>query len=216
MTYDFVKRLLDIIGAMIGSILFLPIFILLPIVIAFDSGLPIFYCPTRVGKNGKLFKMIKFRSMRMYSVHGKQQHADMALRRDPELLASYKKNSYKLPEDPRITTVGRMIRKTSLDEFPQFWNVFKGEMSLVGPRAYLPNELLEQQEAFPHTKPLVRIMLTGKPGLTGPWQVSGRSNINFDKRIELDVAYLQRQSLLYDGWMLLKTFPALLTGRGAV
>ena len=214
--YDVFKRTLDILGAIVASIFFLPIFIFIPIITAFDSGLPIFYCPIRVGKNGKLFQMIKFRSMRMYSVHGKQQHADTALKRDKELLASYKKNSYKLPEDPRITTVGRMIRKTSLDEFPQFWNVFKGEMSLVGPRAYLPNELLEQQEAFPQTKPLVRLMLRGKPGLTGPWQVSGRSNINFDKRIALDVVYLHRRSLLYDFWMILKTFPALLTGRGAV
>ncbi len=216
MLYDFVKRVLDIVGSIVGLILFSPIFLLVPIFILLDSPGPIFYTPVRVGQFGRLFRMYKFRSMRMYSINGQKAHADEVLRSDERLLAAYKRNSYKLLHDPRITRVGGILRKYSIDEFPQFWNVLTGEMSLVGPRAYLPNELLEQQDVYPDTKPLVKTLLLAKPGLTGPWQVSGRSTINFDKRIRLDVGYVKRRSIMYDVNLIAKTFPALLSARGAV
>ena len=152
----------------------------------------------------------------MYKINGQNAHADEILKKSNKLLSEYKKNSYKLVGDPRITSAGRFLRKYSVDEFPQFLNVLKGEMSLVGPRAYLLNELLEQQEVYPDTKPLVKILFLAKPGLTGPWQVSGRSNINFDKRIRLDVAYVKRRSIVYDIWLILRTFPALVSARGAI
>ncbi len=164
--------------------------------------------PMRVGKNGKLFKMYKFRSM----VVGAQ---DM-LQKNPELLKEYKKNSYKLHNDPRVTSVGKFIRKFSIDEFPQFFNIIRGEMSVVGPRAYYPFELEEQQKKYPKSRDFVKVILSSKPGLTGVWQVSGRSEINFDKRVEMDAQYVQRRSVLYDIYLIAKTIPAVLFGRGAV
>ena len=160
--------------------------------------------------------MYKFRSMRMYKVGNNLVHAHEVLLRDKKMLEEYKRNSYKLKDDPRITNFGRFLRKSSIDELPQLLNILRGEMSLVGPRAYLPDELAEQQEVYPETKPLVKTLLTARPGLTGYWQVSGRSNINFDKRIEMDAAYVQRRSLFYDFWLILKTIPALISAKGAV
>jgi len=146
-------------------------------------------------------------------------NAHQLLQTDPrfrKLLEEYKKSSYKLHNDPRVTKVGKFLRKHSLDEIPQFVNVLKGEMSLVGPRAYYPFELEEQQEKYPLTKQLVKEVLEVKPGITGPWQVSGRSEINFDKRIEMDAKYARRRSLLYDLIILAKTPLAMITGKGAV
>jgi len=122
-------------------------------------------------------------------------NAHEKLRRDPKLAklyGEYKRNSYKLKEDPRVTRVGRFIRKHSLDEIPQIMNVLKGEMSLVGPRPYYPDELIEQQRKYPHTRDLVKVVLSAKPGITGQWQVSGRSEVNFDKRIQMDADYVKR------------------------
>lgn len=143
------------------------------------------------------------------------------LHNDPkykELLQKYKQNSYKLAthEDPRITRVGKFIRKTSIDELPQLLNILNGEMSLVGPRAYYPSELEDQQQKFPTSREFVKIILSAKPGLTGVWQVSGRSDINFDKRVEMDAQYVQRRSIIYDLWLIIRTFPAVLVGRGAI
>jgi lipopolysaccharide/colanic/teichoic acid biosynthesis glycosyltransferase len=164
--------------------------------------------PMRVGKNGNLFYMYKFRSM----VVGAQD----LLQKNPELLKQYKKNSYKIHNDPRVTRVGKYIRKFSIDEFPQFINILRGEMSLVGPRAYYPFELEEQQKKYPQSRDYVKIILSSKPGLTGVWQVSGRSDINFDKRVEMDAQYVQRRSVFYDIYLMLKTIPAVIFGRGAV
>ncbi len=209
--YNFIKRILDIIGAIIGIILFSPILVITALLIKLDTEGPVLAdTPMRVGKDGKLFRMYKFRSM----VPG----AFELLKRNPELLKKYKENSYKLDinEDPRITRVGRFIRKTSIDEMPQLFNILQGEMSIVGPRAYYPFELEEQQQKFPESREFVKIILSAKPGLTGLWQISGRSEINFDKRVELDAYYVQRQSNLYDIWIILKTVPVVLTSRGAV
>jgi lipopolysaccharide/colanic/teichoic acid biosynthesis glycosyltransferase len=214
MVYDFFKRILDILGGLVGLIIFSPVMLAMAIAIKLNSPGPILAdadTPMRVGKDGKLFKMHKFRSM--------FKGAFQALHHDPKwkkVLAEFKKNDYKLTFDPRITRVGRFIRKTSLDELPQFWNILKGDMSLVGPRAYYPFELEEQQQKYPESKEFVKIILSAKPGLTGLWQVSGRSNINFDKRVELDAQYVQRRSVLYDIYLIFKTVPAVLFGRGAV
>lgn len=212
MAYDFFKRFIDIVGSSAGLVLFSPVILLTAIAIRLDSKGPILAdVPERVGKNGELFKMYKFRSMIV--------NAHQLLRTDPkfrEFFNQYKRNSYKLNDDPRVTRVGRFIRRTSIDEFPQLLNVLRGEMSLVGPRAYYTDELLEQQKKYPNTKGYVSTLLKVKPGLTGPWQVSGRSAINFDKRVRLDAGYADKRSLLYDFWIMVRTIPALLSGRGAV
>jgi exopolysaccharide production protein ExoY len=211
-SYEVSKRLIDIIFSLIFLILFLPIIIIVSIAIKMSSPGPIFAdIPERVGKDGKKFKMYKFRSM--------IQNAHQLIREDPkfaELYNTYKKSSYKLKDDPRITSVGRFIRKHSLDELPQFINVLVGDMSIVGPRAYYPDELEDQQKKYPHTRQAVKIVLSVKPGITGFWQVTGRSEINFDKRIQMDADYARRRSTLYDIAIILKTPLAMVTGRGAL
>lgn len=210
--YNTVKRLLDIILSASLILLFSPIIIIVAIAIKLDSKGPVLAdTPERVGKNGKLFKMFKFRSM--------IENAHEILRENPEfekLYREYKKGSYKLRDDPRITDVGHFIRKHSLDEVPQFFNVLKGDMSLVGPRAYYPDELREQQKKYPKTKGDVKIVLSVKPGITGYWQVSGRSEINFDKRIKMDAFYVKRKSIIYDMIIILKTPWAMISGKGAI
>lgn len=211
MLYDFSKRLLDIAGSLLGLVILAPIFLIIAIAIKIDSSGPVFAdIPKRVGRKGKLFRMYKFRSM----VEGAQE----ILNSNPDLLKKYKQHSYKLPidEDPRITEAGKFIRKTSIDELPQLINILRGEMSLVGPRAYYPFELEEQQVKHPSSRKYVKIILSGKPGLTGLWQVSGRSEINFDQRVKMDARYIQKRSIIYDFFILLKTVPAVLSGRGAV
>jgi lipopolysaccharide/colanic/teichoic acid biosynthesis glycosyltransferase len=212
MFYNVVKRIIDIIGAVILGIIFLPICLLTAIAIKLDSPGPILAdTPRRVGKGGKLFKLYKFRSMIV--------NAHRLLRTDPnfaKLYEEYKKESYKLRDDPRVTRVGRFIRKHSIDEIPQFINVLRGEMSIVGPRAYYPDELEEQQKKYPETKKLVKEVLSVRPGITGEWQVSGRSEVNFDKRIAIDAGYVRRRSLLYDIIIMAKTPWAMISGKGAI
>ncbi|MEK7605398.1 MAG: sugar transferase [Patescibacteria group bacterium] len=209
--YELVKRLIDIVSALIILIIFSPVILIVAIAIMLDSKGPILAdTPERVGQEGKLFKMFKFRSM--------IPNAHTILREDPEFAAlyeQYKKGSYKLKNDPRITRVGRFIRKHSLDEAPQLFNVLKGDMSLVGPRAYYPDELRDQQKKYPETQDAVKVVLSVKPGVTGLWQVSGRSEINFDKRIKMDANYVRRRSILYDMWLILCTPAAVITGKGA-
>lgn len=210
--YEFMKRSMDVVSSLILMIIFSPIVLLVSIAIKLDSKGPVLAdTPERVGKNGTLFKMYKFRSM--------IQNAHEILRENPKFAKfyeEYRKGSYKLKDDPRITKVGRIIRHFSLDEVPQLINVLKGEMSLVGPRAYYPDELRNQQRKYPHTKEPVKIVLSVKPGITGYWQVSGRSEINFDKRIEMDALYVKKRSILYDFWIILKTPWAMLSGKGAL
>lgn len=210
--FDFIKRTIDIVFSVILMIIFMPIALLAAIAIKLDSKGPILAdTPERVGKHGTFFKMYKFRSM--------VQNAHEILRENPKFVkfyAEYKKGSYKLKDDPRVTRVGLISRKYSLDEIPQFINVLKGEMSLVGPRAYYPDELREQQKKYPATRDAVKIVLSVKPGITGYWQVSGRSEINFDRRIEMDAAYAKRKSILYDLWIILQTPWAMISGKGAL
>jgi lipopolysaccharide/colanic/teichoic acid biosynthesis glycosyltransferase len=210
--YEIGKKLMDFTLALILGIIFSPVFLATAIAIKLSSPGPILAdTPERVGKNGRPFKMYKFRSM--------VQNAHQILRTDPKmksLYEKYKRNSYKLKEDPRITQFGKFIRKHSFDEIPQIINVLKGEMSIVGPRAYYPDELTAQQKKYPHTKKLVHIVLSVKPGITGSWQVSGRSEVNFDKRIKMDAEYVKRNSLKYDIIILLKTPWAMVSGQGAM
>ncbi len=212
MFYDFAKRTIDIVGSLVGMSILCLIFPVIAIAIKRSSPGPVFAdVPKRSGKDGKSFKMYKFRSM--------IKDAHLLLQSDPKfkkLYQEYKKNSYKLSHDPRVTPLGHFIRKTSIDELPQFINVLKGEMSLVGPRAYYPDELINQQKAFPETKKYVKTLLTAKPGLTGPWQVSGRSDISFEKRVKLDADYAKKRSILYDLKIIVLTVPALLSQKGAV
>lgn len=210
--YKVTERILDFVISFLFLIIFSPAILAIAIAIKLDSPGPIFAdTPQRVGRNGKLFKMYKFRSM--------VENAHEILRENPKyvrLYSIYKKGSYKLKNDPRITNVGRFIRKHSLDEIPQFFNIIKGEMSVVGPRAYYPDELREQQKKYPKTTDAVKIVLSVRPGLTGYWQVSGRSEINFDKRIEMDASYVYKRSIFYDLWIIAKTPWAMVTGKGAL
>lgn len=212
MFYDITKRTIDIVGSIFLLILFSPILIITALAIKVTSPGPILAdIPMRVGKNGKLFRIYKFRSM--------IANAHQLMKTDPRfknLYEEYKRSSYKLHKDPRVTKVGMIIRRFSIDEMPQFFNVLKGEMSIVGPRAYYPDELEEQQRKYPHTRSLVKEVLKVKPGITGYWQVSGRSEVHFDKRIEMDAYYARKKSILFDILILLKTPWAMISGKGAV
>lgn len=210
--FEITKRLMDIVGSLFLLIIFSPILIITAITIKLTSPGPILAdTPKRVGKDGKLFYPYKFRSMIV--------NAHTLLKRDArfkKLYLEYKRSSYKLHRDPRVTKFGKFIRKHSIDEMPQLINVLKGEMSIVGPRPYYPDELKEQTAKYPHTKPLLRDVLSVKPGITGFWQVSGRSEVNFDKRIEMDAYYARKKSIWLDLLIMAKTPWVMLTGSGAV
>lgn len=212
MDYSFLKRVIDIVLSLVLLLIFLPVILVTAVAIRLTSPGPVFAdTPKRIGKNGSLFYPYKFRSMIM--------NAHTLLTTNPKfrkLYQEYKKSSYKLHHDPRVTAVGRMIRKHSIDEIPQLINVLKGEMSIVGPRPYYPDELEEQQKKYPETKEAVREVLSVKPGITGIWQVSGRSDVNFDKRIVLDAYYAKRVNFWMDLGILLKTPWAMISGKGAV
>ena len=204
--YRVIKRIIDIIGALAGCIILLPLTVCIWIanIIAKDNG-PIFYVQKRIGKNGKVFRMYKFRSMVV--------NADKKLKRylldNPEANEEFK-TYRKLKDDPRITKVGKFIRKTSLDEFPQFINVLKGDMSLVGPRPYLPREKRAMKKAY---KEIIKV----KPGLTGPWQVNGRSEITLEDRMNMDIEYIKNEGALNDLKFLLKTvFKMFKSDEGAI
>jgi lipopolysaccharide/colanic/teichoic acid biosynthesis glycosyltransferase len=212
MFYDLSKRLIDLVGSIFLLILFSPVIVLTSILIKTTSSGPVFAgTPKRVGLGGKKFYPYKFRSMIV--------NAYELLRTDPRFAKAYKEQQesgiYKVKNDPRITGVGKHIRKHSIDEIPQLFNVFKGEMSVVGPRPYYPDELKKQLKKYPKTKKLIDQMQTVKPGITGYWQVSGRSDVAFDKRIEMDAYYAKKKSLLLDILILLKTPWVMITGKGA-
>jgi len=208
----FLKRMVDILGSLLGIIVFFPIFVMVAIAIKLESPGPIFAdMPSRVGREGKIFRMYKFRSM--------IKNAHEVLRTDKrfkKFYEEYKKNNFKIEtdKDPRITKVGRFIRKTSLDELPQLINILKGEMSMVGPRAFHSDELKEQQNRYPNTRKLVKTLLGVRPGLTGLWQISGRSAIDFPKRVELDAEYARKRSIFRDLKILITTIPAVFRGEG--
>ncbi|HEX7542973.1 MAG TPA: sugar transferase [Patescibacteria group bacterium] len=208
----YLKRVVDIVVALFLLVFFSPLAFLISLLIITDSKGPILAdVPERIGEKGKKFKMYKFRSM--------INNAHYLLRIDPrfkELFDEYKRSSYKLKKDPRVTNIGKFIRRHSIDEIPQLLNVLKGEMSMVGPRAYYPDELENQLSEYPHTKKLVNQVLSVKPGITGLWQVTGRSEINFDKRIMIDADYVKNISLWKDVKIIFLTPIIMVSGRGAV
>lgn len=176
------KRLIDILGALVAIVVFIPISIIIAVKIKKEDGGPIFYTQERVGKDGKLFPMWKFRSMVVGAHSLKTDIADLNETDGP---------IFKIKDDPRVTNVGKFLRTHSLDEIPQFVNVLQGTMSLVGPRPALPEEVEEYSE-----KALKR--LTVKPGLTGLWQVSGRSNVSYEMMIDLDLIYVHQATIWMD------------------
>ena len=208
MFYEIVKRTIDITAAIVLVILFLPIWLIVPIIIKLESKGTVFYHPERVGRFSKPFKMIKFRSMKMFEINGKEVHAVEFWKYNKELFEKYKKAGWKLTleEDPRITRLGKILRQTSIDEFPQVFNIIKGDMSLVGPRAYVKPEIDDAVKRYGQKIiPLIKESMKAKPGLTGPWQVSGRNEISWDKRVGLDADYARRRSLVYDFYIIFKT-----------
>jgi lipopolysaccharide/colanic/teichoic acid biosynthesis glycosyltransferase len=207
------KRGVDILGSIIGIVVFMPVMIITALAIKATSPGPVIFSQTRLGKQGTPFTFYKFRSMHVDI--GDQIHRDYIL----DFIKGHNKKAnqgdaeeplYKMKSDPRITRVGRFIRKTSIDELPQFFNVLKGDMSLVGPRPPLPYEA-EKYESW-H---LMRI-LEMKPGITGLWQVEGRSKTGWDDTVRLDIRYIQNWSLIFDLKILFKTVKVVLWDRGAV
>lgn len=209
MTYSFGKRIMDILGALVGLTLFSPLLAVVALYIkAVSPSGPVFAdMKPRVGKDYKLFKMYKFRTM--------FPNAQEWLKTQPELYKKYIENGYKLDPDPRLIKGATFIRKSSIDEMPQFINVLLGNMSIVGPRAYFDHELREQEARYPQTADHIKQTLTVKPGITGPWQIGGRSQIGFVERIKMDADYAKSRSLLYDLAIILKTPYVVLRGEGA-
>jgi len=204
MNYQQQKRALDLIVALSLMILFLPFWFLVPLLIFLDSGWPVIFSHRRVGKNGLEFDLYKFRSM--------VKNADEILhKKDKKLLIEFKKGDWKLKNDPRITPLGKVLRSLTIDEFPQLYNVIKGDMSMVGPRAYVKKELAEQQTRYPETKQYVKEILSVKPGISGPWQTGGRNEVPFIKRAEMDANYAKRKNILDDFKILLKTPQAMIS-----
>lgn len=193
------KRMLDILVAGGALLAAAPILLLLVIAIKLDSRGSLFFRQTRVGRDGKEFSIYKFRSM---YVDAEERRAALLAQSDRDGIC------FKSRNDPRVTRIGRFLRRYSIDELPQILNVLKGEMSIVGPRPALPEEVA----AYP-ARALGR--LKAKPGITGIWQVSGRADIGFDKMIDMDIAYVRGQSLLLDIFLIAMTFRAVVTGRGA-
>jgi len=187
------KRLFDIIFSLLVLILFSPVYLILALLIALSSRGPIFYVQERVGKNYKRFNCIKFRTM----VSNADEVLIQMMETSPQFKQEWKSN-FKLKKDPRITTIGKFLRITSLDEFPQFWNVLKGDMSVVGPRPLVAEEL-------PKYGCHINQILTIKPGITGLWQVSGRNDIPYPRRVQIDLYYVKFRNFWLDLWIVLKT-----------
>jgi lipopolysaccharide/colanic/teichoic acid biosynthesis glycosyltransferase len=196
---DAAKRALDLTLVVAGLVAIWPLLLLIALAVRWDSPGPALFAQTRIGRDGRPFRMWKFRSMR----------ADAEVLRPVVLGASDRAGlCFKAKDDPRVTRLGRLLRRTSLDELPQLWNILRGEMSLVGPRPALPEEVA----AYPAH---ARGRLAVRPGLTGVWQVSGRADVGFDAMIAMDLDYVRDHGLRRDIGLILATFRAVLAGRGA-
>lgn len=199
-SYLISKRIMDIIGASLGLIILIPLFLFIAICIKIeDPKGKVFFRQTRVGKESKEFQMYKFRSM----VTNAEDLLDSLIHRNETTGAMFK-----IKDDPRVTKIGRFIRKTSIDELPQLWNVIKGDMSLVGPRPPLPEEVKKYTD-------YERQRLLVKSGCTGLWQVSGRSNVGFEEMVELDLKYIKNRSFNYDMKLIIKTIFVVFKGTGS-
>jgi len=198
--YLMIKRAVDIVGATFGIIFLLPILLLVAIIIKLeDPKGSIFFSQIRVGRHEQSFKMYKFRSM----VSNAEELLDKLLQQN-EIDGAM----FKMKEDPRITKIGRFIRKTSIDELPQLWNVIRGDMSLVGPRPPLPREV---ESYTSYDKQRLRVT----PGCTGLWQVSGRNALSFDEMVELDLKYIEQRGFFYDIKIILQTVKQMIVSKGA-
>jgi len=205
--FNVVKRAIDISSSLLFIVLFSPLLLIISILIKLSSPGPAIFTQERVGLNNKQFRMFKFRSMYI------GDNDKFLKEKFPELWEKYKRCDWKLPanEDPRITPIGRFIRAASIDEFPQFFNVLRGEMSLVGPRAYRDAELKEYAQKYPDAIQNITIIRTAKPGITGLWQISGRNSLAFEQRAELDAKYIKNRSLRQELLIILKTPFAMLS-----
>jgi Undecaprenyl-phosphate galactose phosphotransferase WbaP len=198
-----VKRVIDLCMAVVMLPVILTVMVILAILIKLDSPGPVFYAADRLGLRGRSFKCFKFRTMRVNA----EEYLEEMLKKDPALKAEYDA-FHKLRHDPRVTRVGTFLRKTSLDELPQIMNVLWGDMSLVGPRPYLPRE---REYMHPYTD----AVLSCRPGITGWWQVEARNSARFDERLQLDIFYIRRWSIWLDLHILIRTVMVVLQGRGA-
>jgi len=198
-----IKRFIEIVVVIIGGIILLPFFLLIALLIKITSQGPVLYKHKRLGMNGKYFYAYKFRSM----VIDAQEQLEKFLESDIEIKKEWEK-SHKLAKDPRITGIGRFLRRTSIDEFPQLINILKGEMSLVGPRPIVDEEVEKYGEDYHRISSV-------KPGLTGLWQVSGRSDTDYKDRVTYDTYYIQSWSIWLDLWIIFKTFGVVIQGKGA-
>ena len=202
-TYSFLKRTVDITASATALLLLSPVFLVTSLAIKNDSKGPAMFTQKRIGKDGKLFEIYKFRTM----VPDADKKLFELLEKDEEVAKEYKLNK-KLKNDPRITKLGAFLRKTSIDELPQLINVLKGDMSLVGPRPYLPREMEDMGQYYD-------TIVECKPGITGLWQVSGRSNTTFEQRLEFDMEYNENKGFLYDMELLTKTVGVVINKDGA-
>jgi len=200
--YPAIKRTIDVIGAATLMVVFSPLLLVIAAAIVIDGGLPIIYRCERLGRAGRPIEVLKYRTM----LHGSHHHLEELLTADEERRLEYGINR-KLKHDPRRTRFGTFLRRYSLDELPQLWNVLTGEMSLVGPRPYLPDELRGRPEAA--------TLLSVRPGITGLWQVNGRSDRTFEERVALEVDYVRREGFRLDVSIVLRTFGAVVSGKGA-
>jgi len=206
--YLVLKRSLDIFISLSALITLSPLFVFISLFIFLeDRKFPVVYSQKRVGKDRKLFTFYKFRSMVV--------NADEILFSNPKLYKVMRTGVNKMIDDPRVTKIGKFIRKYSLDELPQFINILKGDMSFVGPRAYRPDELQRYEKEKSNRVVYMNKILSIKPGLTGFWQVSGRSKIAFDQRIKMEAEYSQKNSILLDFLIIIKTPFAVLKAEGA-
>jgi len=209
-TERFVKRLIDVGAALSVAILGFPFFLAVALLIKLTSRGPIFYSQKRIGEHGEGFTLFKFRTMRQDSddsIHREFTRSFIEGRMPNSSLDEKTPSVYKLTNDPRVTAVGNFLRKTSLDELPQFINILKGEMTIVGPRPPLQYELEHYEEWH-------KLRLEVRPGLTGLWQVSGRSSVPFDEMVKLDLYYIEHWSLLLDFKIMLRTIPVMFFGSG--
>ena len=197
--YRLAKRLFDLAAALGGLLLLLPLFPFIVLLIRLDTPGPLFFRQQRVGRGGRLFTCWKFRSMVVDAEDRKQ---------DLSHLNEASGAAFKIKDDPRVTGVGRFIRRSSLDEFPQLFNVLRGEMTIVGPRPQIPSEARQYT-------PRQALRLMVKPGLTCLWQVSGRSQLDFEEWMALDLEYVRRRGLPLDLWILWRTLPAVIERKGA-
>ena len=199
--YKFVKRTTDVVLSSVAMVALLPVFAVIAIAIKIESKGPVFFKHTRIGKDGKIIKIYKFRSM-------VDNAEDLIKNFTPEQMKEYKEN-YKLSNDPRITKVGKFLRKTSLDELPQLINIIKGDLSIIGPRPVVAEELKKYG-------PNIEKFLSATPGLTGYWAANGRSCTSYEQRMQMELFYIDNVSLKMDLKVFFKTIGAVLNGKGAV